>query len=101
MSKIAMKGNPSMSEQEMQNPFLIGKRVYLRPLEPDQDNHKLSWWNNSEDVRRYFNVYPTNHARYKERLNQQYKEFSHVFLGIISKKDNALVGVAGLNKIDL
>jgi len=63
-----------MSEQEMQNPFLIGKRLYLRPLEPDQDYHKLSWWNNSEDVRRYFNVYPLNHTRYKERLNQQYKE---------------------------
>ncbi len=57
-----------MSEQEMQNPFLIGKRLYLRPLEPDQDYHKLSWWNNSEDVRRYFNVYPLNHNRYKERL---------------------------------
>ncbi len=90
-----------MSEQEMQNPFLIGKRLYLRPLEPDQDYHKLSWWNNSEDVRRYFNVYPLNHTRYKERLNQQYKEFSHILFGIVSKKDNVLVGVVGLKDINL
>jgi hypothetical protein len=46
-----MKGCPFMSEQEMQNPFLIGKRLYLRPLEPDQDHQKLAWWTNSEDGR--------------------------------------------------
>jgi len=62
-----MKGNSFMSEQEMQNPFLIGKRLYLRPIEPDQDYHKFSWWNNSEEVHRYFNVYPVSYSRYADQ----------------------------------
>jgi len=96
-----MKGCLSVSEQEMQNPFLIGKRLYLRPLEPDQDHHKLAWWTNSEDVRHYFSVYPVNHPRYKERLSNHYKEFSHIMFGIAVKGDNRLVGMVGLKDINI
>lgn len=90
-----------MSKQEMQNPFLIGKRLYLRPLEPDQDYHKLAWWNNSEDVRKYFNVYPLSDVRYKERINQQYKDFRHILFGLALKSDHTLVGVVGLKDINI
>lgn len=90
-----------MNKQEMQNPFLIGKRLYIRPLEPDQDDHQLAWWNNSEDMRPYFSVYPVNHARYKEHLSNHYKEFSHIMFGIALKSNNRLVGMVGLKDINL
>lgn len=89
-----------MEQSGMHNPFLIGKRLYLRPLEPDQDYHKLSIWNNDEDIRRYFNVYPLNDARYKERLNTFYREFSHIVFGVASKEDHHLAGVVALKDIN-
>ena len=54
----------------MQNPFLVGERLYLRPLEPSQDNHLYSTWMNDEEIRRYFSIYPTSDSRGKERLEQ-------------------------------
>jgi RimJ/RimL family protein N-acetyltransferase len=90
-----------MEQPAMQNPFLIGKRLYLRPMEPDQDYHHLSIWNNSEDIRRYFNVYPLNDARYKERADSYYRSFSHILFGVVAKEDNRLVGVVALKDINL
>jgi hypothetical protein len=29
---------------QMQNPFMVGDRIYLRPLEPAQDNHLHATW---------------------------------------------------------
>ena len=58
-----------------QNPFIVGERLYLRPLEPAQDSHAYSTWLNDEDVRRYFSVYPTSDARGKERIENLYKSF--------------------------
>jgi hypothetical protein len=37
----------------MQNPFIVGERIYLRPLEPAQDNHLCSTWMNDEEIREY------------------------------------------------
>ena len=45
-----------MDQEAMQNPFLVGLRLYLRPLEPEQDSAKVARWNNDEQMRSYFNV---------------------------------------------
>ncbi len=50
----------------MQNPFLVGPRLYLRPLEPEQDSEKVAHWNNDEQMRSYFNIYPTSYTRMRE-----------------------------------
>lgn len=42
----------------MQTPFLIGKRLYLRPLEPDQDAFDLAEWYNYQEFQRYFSSQP-------------------------------------------
>ena len=59
-----------MDQRVMQSPFLVGPRLYLRPLEPEQDAPSVARWNNDEQMRSYFNVYPTSTTRMKERLNQ-------------------------------
>ena len=79
----------------LQNPFMIGERLYLRPLEPAQDNHLYSTWMNNEDIRRWFSVYPTSDTRGKERLENLYKDFRHILFGIALKSDNTLIGLRG------
>jgi len=85
----------------LQNPFIVGERLYLRPLEPTQDNHAYSTWLNAAEVRRYFSVYPTSDARGKERLENLYKTFGHIIFGVVLKSDNTLIGLVGLKDINI
>ncbi len=84
----------------LQNPFIIGERVYLRPLEPTQDNHLYATWLNDQEIRRYFSVYPTNDMRGKERLENLYKDFKHILFGVALKSDHRLIGLVGLKDIN-
>ncbi len=84
----------------MQNPFIVGERIYLRPLEPAQDNHLYSTWMNDEEIRRYFSIYPTSDTRGKERLEQLYKDGKHIIFGVILNSDNRLIGLVGLKDIN-
>jgi RimJ/RimL family protein N-acetyltransferase len=85
---------------DMQNPFIVGERIYLRPLEPAQDNHLYSTWINDEEIRRYFSIYPTSDSRGKERLEQLYKDGKHIIFGVALSSDNRLIGLAGLKDIN-
>jgi RimJ/RimL family protein N-acetyltransferase len=87
------------NELAMQNPFIIGPRLYLRPLEPAQDYHNAALWHNGEEMRSYFNVYPTSDTRSKERLDQMYRDFRHILLGVAFNDNNILIGVVGLKDI--
>ena len=84
----------------LQNPFLVGERVYLRPLEPAQDNHLYSTWMNDAETRCYFSIYPTSDTRGKERLEQLYKDGKHIIFGVALKSDNQLIGLVGLKDIN-
>jgi len=87
-----------MDNREMYNPFMVGPRLYLRPLEPEQDFAKVAHWNNAEEMRSYFNVYPTSYSRMKERLGQFYHDFRHILLGVAIKDE--LIGIVGLKDIN-
>ncbi|GAC1384210.1 MAG: GNAT family protein [Ktedonobacteraceae bacterium] len=84
----------------MQNPFIIGERIYLRPLEPGLDNHLYSTWMNDEEIRRYFSIYPTSDFRGKERIEQLYKDGKHIIFGVALNEDNRLIGLVGLKDIN-
>jgi len=84
----------------MQNPFIVGERIYLRPLEPAQDNHLYSTWMNDEEIRRYFSIYPTSDTRGKERLELLYKDGKHIIFGVALNENNRLIGLVGLNDIN-
>jgi RimJ/RimL family protein N-acetyltransferase len=85
---------------QLQNPFLIGDRLYLRPLEPAQDNHHYATWMNDEEIRRYFSVYPTSDTRGRERLDNLYKDTRHIIFGVALKENNNLIGLVGLKDIN-
>jgi RimJ/RimL family protein N-acetyltransferase len=89
-----------LDTSRMQNPFIIGERIYLRPLEPAQDNHHYSTWMNDEEIRRYFSIYPTSDTRGKERLEQLYKDGKHIIFGVALNSDNRLIGLVGLKDIN-
>src|SRR5215469_10397357 len=84
----------------MHNPFIVGERVYLRALEPAQDNHLYATWLNDQEIRRYFSVYPTSDTRGKERIENLYKDFRHIIFGVALKSDHRLVGLVGLKDIN-
>jgi len=84
----------------MQNPFIVGERIYLRPLEPAQYNHLYSTWINDEEICRYFSIYPTSDTRGKERLEQLYKDGKHIIFGVALNSDNCLIGLVGLKDIN-
>jgi RimJ/RimL family protein N-acetyltransferase len=84
----------------LQNPFIVGERIYLRPLEPGQDNHLYSTWMNDEEVRRYFSIYPTSDTRGRERLELLYKDGKHIIFGVCLNEDSRLIGLVGLKDIN-
>lgn len=90
-----------MDQEAMQNPFLAGPRLYLRPLEPEQDSEMVARWNNDEQMRSYFNVYPTSSTRMRERLGQFYHAFAHILLGVAIKGECEIIGIAGLKDINM
>ena len=97
-----VEGRPIIEDtSNLQIPFIVGERIYLRPLEPAQDYHKYSIWRNDEEIRRYYSVYPTSDTRGKERLEDLYKSFGHIIFGVALKSDNTLIGLVGLKDINL
>ena len=90
----------SQDTSNLQNPFIVGERIYLRSLEPAQDNHLYSTWMNDEEIRRYFSIYPTSDTRGKERLELLYKDGKHIIFGVALNENNRLIGLVGLKDIN-
>jgi len=90
----------SQDTSNLQNPFIVGERIYLRPLEPAQDNHLYSTWMNDEEIRRYFSIYPTSDTRGEERLELLYKDGKHIIFGVALNENNRLIGLVGLKDIN-
>lgn len=84
----------------MHDPFIVGERIYLRPLEPALDNHHYATWMNDAEIRRYFSIYPTSDSRGKERLEQLYKDGKHILFGVALNEDDRLIGLVGLKDIN-
>src|SRR5205814_10441478 len=97
-----MRREPFMTPDtsDMQNPFIVGERIYLGPLEPAQDNHLYSTWINDEEIRRYFSIYPTSDSRGKERLQQLYKDVKRIIFDVTLNCDNRVIGLQGHKQIN-
>lgn len=83
----------------MKNPFLIGEKIYLAPVEVDDLNHYLKWMNDQE-VTRFLNTrFPLNRDVEKELLESMVREEDTIVLGIHLKETDKLIGGIGLHKI--
>ena len=85
----------------MQNPFIIGDKIYLRPLDMEDIEPCVSWLND-EEVRQYLSrLTPLNKTREKEFIEKLYKDTGEAILGIALKENDQLIGNLALSSISM
>jgi RimJ/RimL family protein N-acetyltransferase len=86
---------------DMINPFLIGERIYLRPLDEETDLDRcLEWINDPEVLTTLGRRQPMGRAAEREWLQEQYKSEEHLNLAIVLKDGDRHIGNCGFNEID-
>ena len=84
----------------MQNPFLIGEKLYLRPLERS-DANQLSTWINNREVTRFLKSHrPMNLQSEEEFIEQTRTSKQEVVFGIATKDNDRFIGCTGLHGFD-
>ncbi len=84
----------------MQNPFLIGTKVYLRPLEREDAKQCVAWFNHPEITRLLFMHRPMNLRAEEEFLDKALQSEHDLTLGIVVQATDRLIGGTGLHQID-
>lgn len=88
--------------KEMVNPFLVGKRVYLRPHVETDLLEWTAWFNDPEVTRNLEQAYfPNTVVAQTRRLESLYKDRSTVQLAVVDKRSGKLAGTVGLHQINL
>jgi RimJ/RimL family protein N-acetyltransferase len=83
----------------MKNPFLIGERIYLRPLDEGDLERCLGWINDPEILATLGRRSPMSRSMEREWLLGQYKEDRTFSLAIILKDGDRHIGNTGLHGI--
>jgi [ribosomal protein S5]-alanine N-acetyltransferase len=84
----------------MQNPFLIGEKLYLRSLERG-DAAQLSTWINNREVARFLKSHrPVNLQNEEEFIESSCKSKEELVFGIVTKDNDRLIGCTGLHGFD-
>ena len=85
----------------MQNPFIVGDRIYLRPLEVEDSDAFVSWLSD-EEIRQYLGMRtPGNRLREREYIEELYKDDRGINLCIVLKDNDELIGAVGLHDISI
>ncbi|MBI5369516.1 MAG: GNAT family N-acetyltransferase [Planctomycetes bacterium] len=85
----------------MGNPFRIGERVYLRPIELE-DVPRLARWVNDPEVHEGLSVlYPKNLERERAWVEGLYQRPEEVVFLIVAREGEVPIGSCGLHQIQL
>jgi RimJ/RimL family protein N-acetyltransferase len=84
----------------MINPFLIGEKVYLRPLEKGDAPIIVPWFNDPEVTRTLLAFRPLNRRAEEEFIEKANQNEHELVLGIIVKSNDRLIGGTGFHNID-
>jgi RimJ/RimL family protein N-acetyltransferase len=87
-------------ECSMKNPFLIGEKIYLRPLEREDAPLFVIWLNDVDVTRTLMFKGPLNRQMEEAFLDNLYQDEHRLILGIIDNLTNTLIGATGLEQID-
>lgn len=80
--------------------MLVGERIRLRALEPDDADTVWRWHHDHETSRLNGQIYPTSYAQTEEWIHSLRRpSFAQVVLGI-ENEDGALVGYVSLTRIE-
>jgi len=82
-------------------PFIVGERIYLRPLDAETDLDRcLGWINDPELQARIGRRHPMGRTQEQQWLADQYKREDHMNLAVVLKDGDQHVGNCGFNQID-
>jgi RimJ/RimL family protein N-acetyltransferase len=84
----------------MKNPFLIGTKIYLRPLERADAPQCLGWFNHPAITRMLLTYRPINLRAEEEFIDKALQSEHDLALGIALKDADRLIGGTGLHQID-
>lgn len=86
----------------MHNPFLIGKKIYLRTIEEADLNKDYRNWFNDEEVCRYnsHHRFPNYDENMREYFKNVIKTRANLVLAICDKTSNNHIGNIALENID-
>lgn len=85
----------------MRNPFLVGDKVYLRPLERDDAPTLVPWINDSDVTRTLLAYRPMNLQNEEDFIDSLYKSHNdEMVVGIAIKQTDQLIGVTGFHRAD-
>ena len=85
----------------MKNEFIIGKKVYLRPVELEDLDLFCRSVNNPAVRYSFFIAFPTNRVRQEEFIRSLYKEKDLIMFTIVTKDKNIPVGHTAFHRVDL
>jgi diamine N-acetyltransferase len=84
----------------MEAPFILGERIYLRPLDEADLDRCLRWINDPDVLVTLGRRRPTGRAAELEWLRGQYKSDEHMNLAIVLVDGDRHIGNCGFNEID-
>lgn len=83
----------------MKNPFLIGEKIYLRPLEREDAATFVPWVNDQEITRNLILFRPMNRDNEEDFIARASKEQGGMVFGVALKKDDRLIGNTGFHAV--
>ncbi len=90
-----------LKKTELKNPFLIGEKIYLRALNPEDINGNYINWLNDEEVckNNSHHIFPYTASQAAQFISNVAGSKSELVLAVILKKDNIHIGNISLQKI--
>jgi len=80
--------------------YYEGQRLFLRPIEPEDEPLLRRWINDPECWRTLGRFRPVNRPREREYIEGLYRQPDEVAFGIVVRESERLIGVAGLRCSD-
>jgi RimJ/RimL family protein N-acetyltransferase len=84
----------------VQNPYLIGSSIYLRPLEVSDAATVQPWYNDPETRRTLLRYRPMTQTAEEEFLRSGQNNETVLLLGVVTRSEDRLIGGTGLHQID-
>jgi RimJ/RimL family protein N-acetyltransferase len=85
----------------MENQFIVGKTVYLRPVESKDSLVYAQCTNNPEVRLTFFTIFPINLVRQEEQIRELYKQKDFIPFTIVVKKTDKPIGITAFHRVDL